>query len=94
MIELPKTVTGKMYVVLTASGDVILSGSDFSSIVGYTCLSEQEFTADVPQQDPTLKIIEGLENKAEHIQDEAAEAVRQIMDAIQELKCLEHKAES
>jgi hypothetical protein len=94
MIKLPETVTGKMFVVLTDDGRVILSGSNFSTCAGYTCLSEHEFTVDVPQEDPTAKVVQGLENRAEDIQAEAAAAVRVIMDQIQQLKCLEHKPES
>ena len=94
MIELPKTVTGKMYVVLTVSGEVILSGSNFATIDGYTCLSEHELTVDVPQEDPTAKVVQALEDRAEDIQAEAAAAVRVIMDKIQELKCIEYKPEN
>jgi len=82
-----------MYVVLTADGRVILAGSSFSDYPGYTCLSEHEFTVDVPQEDPTAKVIQSLEDKAEDIQAEATEAVRAIMDKIQQLKCIEHKPE-
>jgi hypothetical protein len=94
MIKLPETVTGKMYVVLTDDGRVLLSGSDFATIDGYTCLSEHELTVDVPQDDPTAKVVQALEDRAEVIQAEAAAAVREIMDKIQQLKCLEHKGES
>jgi hypothetical protein len=94
MIKLPETVTGTMFVVLVGDGRVILSGSDFSTCTGYTCLSEHEFTVDVPQDDPTAKVVQGLENRAEDIQAESAAAVRVIMDQIQQLKSIEHKPES
>jgi hypothetical protein len=94
MIKLPETVTGKVYVVLDPMGDVFISGSTFSDIDAYTCLGEHQITVDVPQVDPTLKIIESLESRVEDIQAEAAAAVRKIMDKIQQLKCLEHKGES
>ena len=93
MIKLPETVTGTMYVVLDQFGHVFLSGSDFQTLEGYTCLSSQEFTVDVPQEDPTAKVVQGLEDRAEDIQAEATAAVRVIMDKIQQLKCIEHKPE-
>jgi hypothetical protein len=94
MIKLPETVTGKMCVLLSSYGTVFIGSSNMEGMEGYTCLSEQEITLDVPQEDPTPKVIEGLEDSVKTIQAEAAAAVREIMDKIQQLKCLEHKGES
>ena len=91
MMKLPQSVTGKIYVVMwNYDSSVMLCTSTMSSIDGYTLLGEHEITVDVPQEDPTLKIIAGLEAKAEDIQAEASAAVRQIMDQIKNLQCLEH----
>ena len=91
-MKLPLTVTSKVYVILSSyTGGVILSTSAFSGSDGYTCLGEHEITLDVPQEDPTPKIIESLENRAEDIQAEASAAVRKIMEQVQSLRCLEHK---
>ena len=93
MIKLPETVTGTVYTILRDCGEVFLCSSSFSGVAGYTVLSKQEVTVDVPQEDPTPKVIQALEDKAEDIQAESMAAVRLIMDQIQQLKCLEHKPE-
>ncbi len=94
MIKLPETVTSTMYVILrTYDNGVFSCSSSFSEQEGYTVLGQHEVTLDVPQEDPTLKAIESLENRAEDIQAEATAAVRAIMDKVQQLKCIEHKPE-
>ena len=93
MKKLPATVTATLNIILTPFGEVILSSGKFAGVEGWTVLGSQDFTADVPQEDPTPKIIAGLEAKAEDIQAEASAAVRQIMDQIQSLQCLEHLPE-
>lgn len=93
MEQLPKTVSCKLYIELAPSGSVHASTGSMAEY-GYTNLAVHNLTFDVPQDDPTAKIIEGLENRAEDIQAEAAAEVRLIMDKIASLRCIEHKPEA
>ena len=86
MKKLPATVSATLYIVLTPFGEVMLSSSKFAGVDGWTVLGSQDFTADVPQEDPTPKVIQALEDRAEDIQAEASAAVRQITDQIKQLQ--------
>ena len=90
--KLPKTVEGKIYIIVSSGGAVSLCSSDMTDY-GYATIAEHSVTFDVPQEDPTPKFIEALESKAEDIQAEATAAVRSIMDQIKQLQCIEHKPE-
>jgi hypothetical protein len=89
MIKLPKTVEFTVYVHVRQDGSAMACTSDMSEY-GYAVVSVHDMTLDVPQDDPTPKFIEGLEAQAEKIQASAAEAVADVMDKIQQLKCIEH----
>lgn len=94
MNTLPLTVSSTLYIVLGPSGDVSLCSSAMSGITGWTVLGTTEVTVDVPQENPLLKVIEGLESNAEDILAVAQAKVREIHDQIQNLKCLEHDGEA
>lgn len=91
-IELPDTVECKLYVIVSPSGTVSASSADMSDY-GYATLAVHNLTFDVPQDDPTPKFIEALENKAEDIQAEATASINAIKEQIAQLRCIEYKPE-
>ena len=92
-MKLPATATQGMFTYLNPFGDVKFFTHDMKGQAGYILLEEFELTRDVPQEDPTPRVIQALKDHAEDIQAEASAAVRQIMDQIQSLQCLEHLPE-
>jgi hypothetical protein len=94
MSQLPETVTGTVYVMISDLGDVNLATSTGMTKYGWVVLAGHEVTYDVPQEDPTQKFVAALEEKVEQIQARAHIEVEAVKEKIQQLKVIEYKGES
>jgi hypothetical protein len=94
MRELPKTVSGTDYVMLSESGTVHIESSDAMTKYGWVILAKHQVTYAVPQADHTPKFIAALEEKVDEIQHKAFCEVLGVKEKIQQLKAIEYKGES
>ena len=92
-MELPKTITQKVYFILDPWGKISVRGTSMSSLDDFTCIGSVEMTFSVPQVDVTALQIASLEKTREKVVAECAYKLETVDRKIQELRALPNLSE-
>ena len=89
-MKLPETYTQNFYLTVMPSGNLSLLtwrvADDDKD--GYVCLGKHEITVNVPQEDPTMKIVACLKAAISSVRAEAEITSQALEDKIQKLLAL------